>query len=76
MSAASRAAEEKAISASTVSIDQQASFTDRVIAGLQMRVGLSAQGYPFPRPRASPEYELRKPGDKPLLSISGRFDPR
>ena len=56
-------------------IDQQASFTDRVIAGLQMRVGLSAQGYPFPAPTGIAEYELRKPGDKRLLSISGRLGP-
>lgn len=56
-------------------IDQQASFSDRVIAGLQMRVGLSAQGYPFPAPTGIAEYDLRKPGDKRLLSVSGRLGP-
>lgn len=56
-------------------IDQQASFSDRVIAGLQMRVGLSAQGYPFPAPTGIAEYELRKPGEKRLLSVSGRLGP-
>ena len=56
-------------------IDQQASFSDRVIAGLQMRVGLSAQGYPFPAPTGIAEYDLRKPGNKRLLSVSGRLGP-
>lgn len=56
-------------------IDQQASFTDRVIAGLQMRVGLSAQGYPFPAPTGIADYDLRKPGMKRLLSVSGRVGP-
>jgi len=56
-------------------IDQQATFTDRVIAGLQMRVGLSAQGYPFPAPTGIADYDLRKPGAKRLLSVSGRLGP-
>ena len=56
-------------------VDQQASFTDRVIAGLQMRVGLSAQGYPFPAPTGIADYDLRKPGAKRLLSVSGRLGP-
>jgi iron complex outermembrane receptor protein len=56
-------------------IDQQATFTDRAIAGLQMRVGLSAQGYPFPAPTGIADYELRKPGDRRLLSVSGRLGP-
>lgn len=56
-------------------IDQQAAFSDRLIGGLQMRVGLSAQGYPFPAPTGIAEYELRKPGAKRLLSVSGRLGP-
>ena len=40
-----------------------------------MRVGLSAQGYPFPAPTGIAEYELRKPGAKRLLSVSGRLGP-
>ena len=56
-------------------IDQQAAFSDRLIGGLQMRVGLSAQGYPFPAPTGIAEYDLRNPGAKRLLSVSGRLGP-
>lgn len=55
--------------------DQQASFTERLIGGLQMRVGLSAQSYPFPAPTGIADYGLRKPGQRPLVSVSGRFGP-
>ncbi|RYD60737.1 MAG: TonB-dependent receptor, partial [Sphingomonadales bacterium] len=55
--------------------DQQANFTERLIGGLKMRVGLSAQSYPFPAPTGIADYGLRKPSDKPLLSIGGRVGP-
>lgn len=56
-------------------IDQQGGFTDRLIGGLQMRVGLSAQSYPFPAPTGVADYGLRSPGDKPLLSVGARSGP-
>ncbi|MNQ23396.1 hypothetical protein D3C85_365590 [compost metagenome] len=40
-----------------------------------MRVGLSAQSYPFPAPTGVAEYGLRSPGDKPLLSVGARSGP-
>lgn len=55
--------------------DQQANFTERLIGGLKMRVGLSAQSYPFPAPTGIADYGLRKPGEKPLLSLGGRIGP-
>ena len=55
--------------------DQQANFTERLIGGLKMRVGLSAQSYPFPAPTGIADYGLRKPGAKPLLSLGGRVGP-
>lgn len=55
--------------------DQQANFTERLIGGLKMRVGLSAQSYPFPAPTGIADYALRKPGGKPLLSLGGRIGP-
>jgi iron complex outermembrane receptor protein len=55
--------------------DQQANFTDRLVGGLQMRVGLSAQSYPFPAPTGVADFQLRKPGDKRLLSASARLGP-
>lgn len=56
-------------------IDQQGSFTDRLIGGLQMRVGLSAQSYPFPAPTGIADYGLRGPGDKALVSVGARLGP-
>lgn len=55
--------------------DQQGGFTERLIGGLKMRVGLSAQSYPFPAPTGIADYGLRKPGDRPLVSLAARFGP-
>lgn len=54
---------------------QQANPTDRLVDGSTMRVGIAAQGYPFPAPTGIADYSLRKPGDKPLVSVVGRFGP-
>jgi iron complex outermembrane receptor protein len=55
--------------------DQQANFTDRLVGGLQMRVGLSAQSYPFPAPTGIADFQLRRPGDKRVVSASARLGP-
>ncbi|SNS18514.1 iron complex outermembrane recepter protein [Sphingomonas laterariae] len=49
--------------------DQQAGLTDRLIEGSTVRVGLTAQGYPFPAPTGIADYRLRKAGDKAITSI-------
>jgi iron complex outermembrane receptor protein len=54
---------------------QQANPTDRLIEGSTVRVGIAAQGYPFPAPTGIADYSLRKPGDQPLLSLVGRLGP-
>ncbi|HYZ48356.1 MAG TPA: TonB-dependent receptor, partial [Sphingomonas sp.] len=54
---------------------QQADPTDRLIEGSTMRVGISAQGYPFPAPTGIADYTLRKPGEKTLLSAVARYGP-
>ena len=54
---------------------QQGGFTDRLIGSLQMRVGLSAQSYPFPAPTGIADYGLRSPGDRPLVSLGARLGP-
>jgi iron complex outermembrane receptor protein len=54
---------------------QQANPTDRLIEGSTMRVGISAQGYPFPAPTGIADYALRKPGDKTLASVVLRYGP-
>lgn len=56
-------------------IDQQASFTDRLVGGLQMRVGLSAQSYPFPAPTGIADFGIRRPGDRRIVSTQLRFGP-
>jgi iron complex outermembrane recepter protein len=54
---------------------QQTNPTGRLISGSTMRVGISAQGYPFPAPTGIVDYSLRKPGEKRLLSLVGRYGP-
>ncbi|HEV2569340.1 TonB-dependent receptor domain-containing protein [Sphingomonas sp.] len=54
---------------------QQANPTDRLVDGSTMRVGIAAQGYPFPAPTGIADYSLRKPGAKPLVSVVGRLGP-
>ena len=46
--------------------DCQADLNQRLIfTGSNVRVGLTAQGYPFPAPTASADFSLRLPGSKP-----------
>ncbi len=54
---------------------QQVNPTGRLIEGSTMRVGVSAQGYPFPAPTGIVDYSLRKAGEKRLLSLVGRYGP-
>lgn len=55
--------------------DQQTSLTDRLVQGSTMRVGLSAQSYPFPAPTGIADYSLRLPGDRRIVSTMLRFGP-
>jgi iron complex outermembrane recepter protein len=55
--------------------DQQANPTQRLINGSTVHVGISAQGYPFPAPTGIADYELRRPGDKRLLSVGLQYGP-
>lgn len=57
--------------------DRQGDHTNRIIAGSTVRVGLSAQSYPFPAPTGIVDYSLRRPGDRPVTSAVftyGAFD--
>ena len=49
--------------------DQQADLTSRVSDGSTIRVGLSAQSYPFPAPTGIADFTLRKPGRETLASV-------
>jgi iron complex outermembrane receptor protein len=54
---------------------QQSNPSDRLIAGSTVRVGVAAQGYPFPAPTGIADYDLRKPGEDLLVSFVGRVGP-
>ncbi len=49
--------------------DQQVELNNRVSGGNTVRVGISAQAYPFPAPTGIADFSLRLPGDKPLTSV-------
>lgn len=55
--------------------DQQANPTDRLIDGATVRVGISAQSYPFPAPTGIGDYALRKPGKDFIVSIGANYGP-
>ena len=49
-------------------IDYQADLADRLISGNNVRVGLTAQGYPFPAPTGVADFALRLPGTEAVAS--------
>lgn len=51
-----------------LSITQHGGFTSRIISGSTIRVGLTAQGYPFPAPTGIADFSLRSPGNDAVLS--------
>ena len=53
----------------------QAGIPNRLINQTTMRVGLSAQSYPFPSPTGIVDNSLRVPGDDYVLSTVARFGP-
>lgn len=55
--------------------DLAANVNQRVSSGSTIRVGLSAQGYPFPAPTGIVDYELQKPGGKLLTSLGVTYGP-
>jgi iron complex outermembrane recepter protein len=55
--------------------DQQGFFTDRIQQGSTIRVGISAQGYPFPAPTGIADYELRKSGAKRIAAVALNYGP-
>jgi iron complex outermembrane receptor protein len=57
--------------------DRQGDASARLISGVNVRVGLTAQGYPFPAPTGVVDYTLRNSAPEPLLSTvvhAGPFD--
>ena len=48
--------------------DYQADLNQRLISGSNVRVGLTAQGYPFPAPTGVADFSLRLPGQEAVAS--------
>lgn len=57
--------------------DEQGNFgyANQVGKSTTMRVGLSAQSYPFPAPTGIADIRLRLPGDRTILSVGSSFGP-
>ena len=51
-----------------LSVTEHGGFTQRVVSGSTIRVGLTAQSYPFPAPTGIADYSLRSSGDEAMLS--------
>jgi iron complex outermembrane receptor protein len=55
--------------------DFQADLNERLIAGSNVRVGLTAQGYPFPAPTGVGDFSLRLPGTEAVASTVAGLGP-
>lgn len=55
--------------------DYQTDLSQRLVSGSNVRVGLTAQGYPFPAPTGVADFSLRLPGPKTLVSTVIGFGP-
>lgn len=49
-------------------LDRPAAFTDRLVEGNSIRVGLTAQNYLFPAPTGIVDYRIRPAGNRPVVS--------
>lgn len=50
-------------------------YTSQMVRSTTMRVGLSAQSYPFPSPTGIADIRLRLPGSQFATSVSGQYGP-
>jgi iron complex outermembrane receptor protein len=51
-----------------LSVTEHGGFTQRVVSGSTIKVGLTAQSYPFPAPTGIADYSLRNSGNEAVLS--------
>jgi iron complex outermembrane receptor protein len=58
-----------------LSITEHGGFTSRIVSGSTIRVGLTAQGYPFPAPTGIADFSLRTSGNEAVLSPALYFGP-
>ena len=62
-----------------LSVTEHGGFTNRIVSGSTIRVGLTAQGYPFPAPTGIADYSLRSSGNDAIFSpviYLGPYDTR
>jgi iron complex outermembrane receptor protein len=55
--------------------DYQTELNDRLISGSNVRVGLTALGYPFPAPTGVADFSLRLPGSEAVASTVAGLGP-
>jgi iron complex outermembrane receptor protein len=58
-----------------LSVTEHGGFTNRIVSGSTIRVGLTAQGYPFPAPTGIADYTLRNSGNDAIFSPVIYFGP-
>lgn len=58
-----------------LSVTEHGGFNSRIASGSTIRVGLTAQGYPFPAPTGIADYTLRNSDDDAVLSPIVYFGP-
>jgi iron complex outermembrane recepter protein len=51
-----------------LSVTEHGGFVSRLVSGSTIRVGLTAQSYPFPAPTGIADFSLRSPGNEAVLS--------
>ncbi len=56
-------------------IDNPIGFSGRLASGSTLRVGIAAQGYPFPAPTGLADYSLRGVGREGVVSVNGSLGP-
>jgi iron complex outermembrane receptor protein len=56
-------------------IDNPTGFTSRLVSGSTLRVGIAAQGYPFPAPTGLADYAFRRVGDDGVVSVIATAGP-
>lgn len=55
--------------------DRQGDTTNRIVRGTTVRVGITAQSYPFPAPTGIADTNLRIPGERAVTSAIATFGP-
>lgn len=56
-------------------IDNPVGFTSRLVQGSTLRVGIAAQGYPFPAPTGISDYSLRRVGARDVVTLISTLGP-